>query len=91
MDASVLIAVFCSRVREAAPVKFLYDVAINPRFTSTITFMIVLNTVILAMDHHPISGSLEGLLEMFNFALSCVFIVEFFVKILGLGVKQYAT
>lgn len=67
----------------------LYDLVTNKWFTGFIISIIVLNTVVLAMDHHPMPESLSDNLEMINFTLSCMFFIEMILKLLGLGFKQY--
>lgn len=68
---------------------FLYDFVTNTYFSGFIIAIIILNTVVLAMDHHPMPESLSDVLEIINFSLSCLFFCEMILKILGIGLKRY--
>lgn len=46
-----------------------------------ITVLIVLNTLVLAMDHHPMDDEFALYLEGFNFAFSVFFMVEMALKV----------
>lgn len=48
-----------------------------------ITVLIVLNTLVLAMDHHPMDDEFALYLEGFNFAFSVCFMVEMTLKVNG--------
>ena len=47
------------------------------------------NTIVLALDRHPISLHESDILDKTNLGLSSIFLVEMIVKLLGLGVKAY--
>ncbi|CAN0047178.1 unnamed protein product, partial [Laminaria digitata] len=47
---------------------------------NSITLLIVLNTVVLAMDHHPMDDEFSLYLEVFNFAFSLCFMLEMALK-----------
>ena len=51
---------------------------------------ILLNTITLAMDAHPpwIENS-KQVLDIFNLIFNTIFIIEAFLKIVGLGAKDY--
>jgi hypothetical protein len=55
-----------------------------------LTLIIITNTVVLALDRHPISEEYAEKLEIINSALSWLFFVEMIFKLIGLGVKEYA-
>jgi hypothetical protein len=55
-----------------------------------LTLIIITNTVVLALDRHPLSPEYAERLEIINSALSWLFFVEMIVKLIGLGVKEYA-
>jgi voltage-dependent calcium channel L type alpha-1D len=59
-------------------------------FAAFIMAVILANTVVLALDHYPMPVSMDADLEIINFALSCVFVVEMAMKLGGLGLRQYA-
>lgn len=68
----------------------LFTVVSNPYFSHFVMAAILANTVVLALDHHPMPPTLDEDLEMINFGLSCIFIVEMVLKLFGLGLRQYA-
>ncbi len=51
--------------------------------------VILMNTIVLSLDHYGITPQMDEDLEMINFVLSCIFLVEMAIKILGLGIKAY--
>ncbi|KAL3665815.1 hypothetical protein V7S43_009242 [Phytophthora oleae] len=59
-------------------------------FSAFIMIVIMANTGILAMDHYPMPTKMDEDLEIVNFALSCVFVVEMVMKVFGLGLRQYS-
>jgi hypothetical protein len=52
-------------------------------------FAIVVNTIILGMDHYPIEPSEERWREIVNYVFLVIFVLEFVVKVLGLSWKGY--
>jgi len=58
-------------------------------FSSTILAFIVMNTVVLSLDHHPMDAQFSDHLEIVNFALTMVFVVEMILKLFGLGITEY--
>lgn len=52
--------------------------------------VIMANTAVLALDHYPMPTKMDEDLEIVNFALSCVFVVEMVMKLFGLGLRQYS-
>lgn len=48
---------------------------------NSITLLIVLNTLVLAMDHHPMDEVFSTYLEVFNFAFSLCFMLEMVLKV----------
>ncbi len=52
---------------------------------NSITLLIVLNTLVLAMDHHPMDEEFSTYLEVFNFAFSLCFMLEMVLKVRGIG------
>lgn len=48
---------------------------------NSITLLIVLNTLVLAMDHHPMDEGFSTYLEVFNFAFSLCFMLEMVLKV----------
>lgn len=53
-------------------------------------FIIVVNTVVLALDSHPpINEELLKILDIFNIIFTAIFILEALFKIIGMGFKLY--
>lgn len=48
---------------------------------NSITLLIVLNTLVLALDHHPMDQEFSTYLEVFNFAFSLCFMLEMALKV----------
>lgn len=69
---------------------WLFKIVSNPYFSYFIMLVILGNTTVLALDHYPMPSQLDSDLEIINFGLSCVFIAEMVLKVLGLGLRQYA-
>lgn len=69
---------------------WLYKLVSHPTFNTFIMVVIIANTTVLSIDHYPMSTTLDSRLEIINFALSSVFLVEMVMKMLGLGIKIYA-
>jgi len=67
----------------------LYDLVLHPKFSNFITLCILLNTAALAADHHDMEPAFEENLEIFNFIFTCIFALEMFLKIPGLGLRLY--
>jgi hypothetical protein len=60
-------------------------------FGNLMTLCVILNTIVLAMDHHGISSEWEDVLTDLNFTFTIIFIVEMGLKLLGLGVRGYCS
>jgi len=58
-------------------------------FLRFINLVIVINTVLLALDHDPMDESFEGILEKMNLVLTFVFIIEMIIKLIGMGCRAY--
>jgi len=53
------------------------------------TFAVLLNTIVLSIDHYGIKPELEDILTQCNSYFTNIFIFELAVKLLGLGIKKY--
>ena len=53
------------------------------------TIWVVLNTLILAIDHYGIDTTTEDMFNQWNLAFTIIFWVEMVLKLIGLGVKTY--
>jgi hypothetical protein len=67
----------------------IFNLVTNPWFDLVIIVLIILNTVVLAADHHPMEYGAEVSLEVINFVLTVLFSLEMIVKLIGLGFFQY--
>lgn len=66
-----------------------YDVAVSSWFDALVTFMIILNLVVLMMKYEGMPDNYAGVLDTLNVVFTAVFIVEAVVKIVGLSVRGY--
>jgi hypothetical protein len=71
-------------------IRIFFVVSTHNAFNIGLTFCIVLNTALLAMDRYPIKNSQQNMLETMNGLLSWVFFIEMVTKLIGLGIKDYA-
>eukprot|EP00752_Nemacystus_decipiens_P011295 g10037.t1 len=62
----------------------------HDKFQNSITLLIVLNTLVLALDHHPMDEDFSTYLEVCNFAFSLCFMLEMVLKVAALGPREYA-
>ncbi|CAM9453078.1 unnamed protein product, partial [Discosporangium mesarthrocarpum] len=62
----------------------------HSRFQNLITILIIFNTVVLSLDHHPMDDGFGSYLETFNFAFSLCFMLEMALKLIALGAREYA-
>ena len=67
----------------------MFRLVTHGNFTATVIVLIVLNTIILALDHHQMDEQFEANLEYTNFCLTLAFTIEMVLKLLGLGLKLY--
>ncbi len=58
-------------------------------FNRAIVGFILLNTIVLAMDHYMMDDTLALVLEVINFILTLAFLVEMILKMTGLGIRSY--
>eukprot|EP00947_MAST-08B_sp_MAST-8B-sp1_P003925 g3925.t1 len=62
---------------------------LHPVITWTVIVLILVNTTVLAMDHHPMDPGLGLQLEIINFILTVAFAIECVLMIFGLGIREY--
>ena len=67
----------------------LTPVVTHSLFDVCVMGIIVLNTLVLSSDHHPISDEWMHQTEVLSFVFSMIFVVEMVLKILGLGPQVY--
>ena len=58
-------------------------------FENFMTFAVLLNTVVLSIDHYGIEPEVESTLAMFNGWFTWIFIFEMSSKLLALGLTKY--
>ena len=68
----------------------MFKVCSNGFFVNFITFLIVGNTIVLAMDRHEISHEEKAVLNSLNDFFTWAFVGEMVIKLFGLGFKEYA-
>jgi hypothetical protein len=61
----------------------------NQVFNMVIVIIILINTLIMAIDHYDISDRVQNVLYYINMALTIIFVVEMVIKIFGLGFRDY--
>lgn len=59
-------------------------------FTLTITVLIVTNTIVLALERYPEDPSTLAVQDILNEFFTWSFVAELIIKIIGLGVREYA-
>ena len=69
--------------------KFFYVVCTHYAFTLVITFLIIINTFVLAIDKYPEDESTVELQETLNNVFTYCFLLEMIIKLIGLGFKDY--
>jgi len=61
----------------------------NPAYNFAVFVLILVNTVVLAIDDFPQSVQKEHTLAIFNEFFTWAFFAEMLMKLLGLGIKNY--
>ena len=61
----------------------------NPGYNFSIFMLILVNTVVLAIDDFPQSVQKERTLAIFNEVFTWAFFIEMLMKMIGLGIKNY--
>lgn len=86
----ILAATACVDAAIWAPIREVVGpVATHSWFDSAILACIVLNTVVLAIDHHNMDAELERGLATANIIFTFIFVGEMVLKWLGLGLYVY--
>jgi hypothetical protein len=81
---------FPERSRKNKIFKFFYQICTNSIFATVIILLIIANTVVLALDRHPIDATEFKTLEILNDVISWCFFAEMIIKFIGLGFREYA-
>ncbi|KAA0159275.1 hypothetical protein FNF28_05910 [Cafeteria roenbergensis] len=69
--------------------RFFHDLAVAPMVNFLVMVAIIVNTSVLAADHHPMEPDVAAALEVVNFVLTVLFTLEMIVKVVGLGPRRY--
>ncbi|CAB1328459.1 unnamed protein product, partial [Coregonus sp. 'balchen'] len=69
--------------------KIVKMIVMDPFVDLTITICIVMNTVFMAMEHHPMSGDFNKMLSMGNLVFTGIFTAEMCFKIIALDPYCY--
>lgn len=67
-----------------------YKISVNPYFGILLILLIIFNTIVLALDRYPINATESYALNLINDVLSWCFFLEMFIKIIGIGIVEYA-
>jgi hypothetical protein len=71
-------------------VKFCYGILMNSYFDAFIIFVIILNTICLAMDKYPaMDDPVLNMLALLNLMFTIIFTLEATLKLIGLGLKEF--
>lgn len=68
---------------------FFLRICVNRLFALTILLLIVLNTIILALDHYPESFFDNDKFNQINTFITWAFFCEMMIKVIGLGLTNY--
>ena len=70
----------------------MFYIVSSPLFGGFITFIIILNTIVLAMDKSPAwPDNVDKILKTFNTIFTVVFTIEMVFKLVGLGLRGYCS
>jgi hypothetical protein len=58
-------------------------------FEIAISVIIIINTGFMASEHYPMTKTHEEILEISNIVLTCIFLLEMILKLIGLGFRGY--
>lgn len=61
----------------------------SPEYDDFFTFVVLLNSVTMALNSYGMTQEREEFLELSNTYFTWIFIYEMYVKILGIGIKKY--
>jgi len=76
---------------QGAVIRFCYDIQASQLFSRIVITAIIANTAVLGWDRYPISDDEAAKLELANTVFTFLFLVEFIVKVSGLGPKGYVS
>ncbi|CAN0138125.1 unnamed protein product [Ectocarpus sp. 12 AP-2014] len=68
----------------------LWRLTASDTFLRSITTLIILNTLTLALDHHPMDEDFSTVLDLLNLVFTLCFALEMALKLVALGPRGYA-
>lgn len=68
---------------------YLKRVVLHTRYETVVNILVVINTIILSMDHYPTNTSFANVLDCINFILTIAFSVDGLLQVFGQGIVAY--
>nr|KAF6353937.1 sodium voltage-gated channel alpha subunit 9 [Pipistrellus kuhlii] len=69
--------------------KLMYVIVMDPFVDLTITICIVLNTLFMAMEHHPMTEEFKNVLTVGNLVFTGIFAAEMVLKLIAMDPYEY--
>ncbi|XP_036109599.1 sodium channel protein type 9 subunit alpha isoform X1 [Molossus molossus] len=69
--------------------KLMYVIVMDPFVDLTITICIVLNTLFMAMEHHPMTDEFKNVLTVGNLVFTGIFAAEMVLKLIAMDPYEY--
>nr|AIW80048.1 voltage-gated sodium channel Nav1.7 variant b [Mus musculus] len=69
--------------------KFIYFIVMDPFVDLAITICIVLNTLFMAMEHHPMTDEFKNVLAVGNLVFTGIFAAEMVLKLIAMDPYEY--
>ena len=89
MSAKSTISAAPDRAQTNRLYHFCYRVCTHWSFTVFITFLIIGNTVVLALDKYPDDPDVTEITDILNIFFTWAFVGEMIIKLIGLGFREY--
>jgi hypothetical protein len=70
-------------------VRKFHSLAINKYFNGSITFIIIINTIVMALEKYPEDPDIVAFSTLLNYIFTFVFAMEMVIKMIGLHPKGY--
>ena len=69
----------------------MFEIVTGGPFNIIVTILILINTIIMASDHYPMTDTHIKFNEISNIVLTALFAIEMIMKIMGLTLKGYVS
>ena len=69
----------------------IYELLRSDKASLVFTSLVIINTIVLAVEHHGMSSHLATSLEVTNFVLTLCFAIEMMLKLVVFGPREYFT